>query len=78
VDPEALAAALADPDTAAGLRAVARAAVDGGVRAVGSPQYLRPYDAGSHRAEHLARTPDAAAAVPALPTLGVWGGGEAG
>jgi len=42
IDPEALAGALADADTRAGLAAVARAAVDGRVRAVESPQYLRP------------------------------------
>jgi hypothetical protein len=42
IDPEALAGTLGDPDTRAGLTAVARAAVDGRVRAVESPQYLRP------------------------------------
>jgi hypothetical protein len=78
IDPEALAAALADPDTRAGLRAVARAAVDGQVRAVGSPQYLRPYDASSHRAEHLTRTPGTASNGSILPTLGVWGSGPTG
>jgi hypothetical protein len=47
--------------------------VDGGVRAVESPQYLRPYDSSSRRAQDLTQKPDAASHVSVLPTLGVWG-----
>ena len=46
IDPDALQAALEDPDTRAGLRAVAPAAVEGRVRAAVSAQFLRPYEAG--------------------------------
>jgi hypothetical protein len=60
VDPDALQGALADPDTRAGLCAVAPAAVEGRLRA-GGPRYLRPYEAGSAHDQGT------------LPTLGVWG-----
>jgi len=62
IDPAVLRAALADPDTRAGLLAIAPAAVDGRVSAVGDPHYLRPYD-----------TPGYGPEARALPTLGVWG-----
>jgi hypothetical protein len=73
IDPEALAAALADPDTRAGLRAVAPTAVDGSVRAVEIPQFLRPYDSSSRRAQDLTHKPVTASHASVLPTLGVWG-----
>ena len=60
VDPDALQTALADPDTRAGLGAVAPAALEGRLCA-GGPRYLRPYEAGSPRDEGT------------MPTLGVWG-----
>jgi hypothetical protein len=67
IDPEAVQAALADTDTRAGLEAVARAAVEGRVRATGGPQYLRPYEASSGGGES-----------DGTPTLGVWGDAPAG
>jgi hypothetical protein len=68
IDPDALQEALADPDTRAGLRAVAPAAVEGRVRAVGSAQYLRPYEAGQSGARG-----DDGCGDDAMPTLGTWG-----
>ena len=68
VDPGGLQEALADPDTRAGLRAVAPAAVEGRVRALGSAQYLRPYEAGQGGARG-----DDGRGGDAMPTLGIWG-----
>lgn len=74
VDPDALQAALADPDTRAGLMAVAPAAVEGEVRAVGSPQYLRPYQAAdAGRSERRTDSLNATRGADAMPTLGIWG-----
>ena len=80
IDPDALQEALADPDTRAGLRAVAPAAVEGRVRAAGSAQYLRPYEADPARSERLgdahggSRGDDGRGddTMP-MPTLGIWG-----
>jgi hypothetical protein len=72
LDPEALQAALADPDTHAGLNAVAPAALEGRVRAADGPRYLRPYDASCARSEEFSAAPRGAVM---LPTLGVWGKG---
>jgi hypothetical protein len=63
VDPEALQAALADPDTRAGLNAVAPSILEVRSGAAGAPRYLRPYEAGS--------SPPG----DSMPTLGVWGQG---
>jgi hypothetical protein len=70
VDSGALQAALADPDTRAGLMAVAPAAVEGRVRAAEGPRYLRPYDASCAHSEEFGESPRGA---DMLPTLGVWG-----
>ncbi len=63
IDPAALQAAGSDPDTRAGLEAVAQRAMESDVRSVGSPQYLRPHDSSSPRDSDQR----------ALPTLGAWG-----
>lgn len=68
IDPDALQAALEDPDTRAGLRAVAPAAVEGRVRAAVSAQFLRPYEAGQSGARGGHGLGD-----DAMPTLGIWG-----
>jgi hypothetical protein len=61
-DPAPLQAAVRDPDTLAGVRAVAPAALRGEAPACAEPRYLRRHDCvGAH---------DVAGA---LPTLGVWG-----
>jgi hypothetical protein len=65
-DRQSLAAALLDPDTRAGLKAVAPAAVEGRVCAVGVSKYLRPYEASVGQGES-----------DAMPTLGVWGDASA-
>ena len=75
VDPEALRRAIEDPDTRAGLESVAPAALEGGVRAIGDPQYLRPYDASSPPPEGFDPAPDDASEGRPRPTLGVWGTG---
>ena len=62
-DQGALQEALADPDTRAGIKAVAPAAVEGRLSDGGGPRYLRPYEASSARGEDR------------VPTLGVWGQG---
>jgi hypothetical protein len=69
-EPEALQAALADPDTRAGLQAVAPAAVEGRVRAAAGIRYLRPHDASAAR---IGESSDSARGAQMLPTLGVWG-----
>jgi hypothetical protein len=74
IDPEALQTAVADPDTRAGLEAVARAALHGEVRAVAKPQYLRRYDASLLRGDAFDGSPLGEPDASALPTLGVWGG----
>ncbi len=73
IDPEALQAALADPDTRAGLQAGAPAAVDGRVSAVGGPQYLVPHDVNTDPAAERDQGREPAARTRAQPTLGVWG-----
>ncbi len=71
VDPEALQAALADPDTRAGLQAVAPAAVEGRCGATdGGPRYLRPYEANAAGGANFS---DARSGADVTPTLGVWG-----
>jgi hypothetical protein len=72
VDPDALQAALADPDTRAGLQAVAPAALEGRVCAGGGARYLRRYDASSARSADFT---DAPSGADMEPTLGVWGNG---
>jgi len=62
IDPKALQAALGDPDTFAGVAAVASAALSGAVAAEAQPQYLRRYDGA-----------EAADRGVAVPTLGIWG-----
>jgi hypothetical protein len=62
IDPKALQAALGDPDTFAGVAAVASAALSGDVAAGAQPQYLRRYDGA-----------EAADRGVAVPTLGLWG-----
>ncbi|HEY3742609.1 MAG TPA: hypothetical protein VGL53_22320, partial [Bryobacteraceae bacterium] len=73
VDPDVLQAALEDPDTRAGLLAVAAAAVEGRIRAVGSPQYLRPYQTDPAREEGLTSGEITVPGEGVVPTLGIWG-----
>lgn len=71
VDPVALKAALGDPDTRAGVREVARGALDGSVPAFDRPQHLARFGGD-------ARGAVGSAASEAVPTLGAWGdAGEA-
>jgi hypothetical protein len=65
IDPDALQTALGDPDTRAGVRAVAGDPSGQGVAAADRPQYLRRYDG--------AATERSASKFIAVPTLGVWG-----
>ena len=73
IDPDALQAALEDPDTRAGLRAVAPAAVEGRVRAAVSAQFLRPYEAGQSGARGDDGRGGHGLGDDAMPTLGIWG-----
>jgi hypothetical protein len=59
VDPDPLQTALCDPDTRAGVRAVAREALEGRLPAIQKPLYLTRYDE--------------ATSGGAVPTLGIWG-----
>src|SRR5208283_3775373 len=61
IDPEALQGAVRDPDTLAGVRAVASGALRGQVAAADRPQYLNAHRAG------------AGTGPAAAPTLGQWG-----
>jgi hypothetical protein len=63
IDPDAFQVAVSDPDTRAGLEAVAPAARECASRAVDGPQYLGDF----------ADEPASAADQRLLPTLGVWG-----
>jgi hypothetical protein len=76
VDREAIQVALADPDTRAGLQAVAAAAIEGGVTSIGGPRYLRRHEAGPICAGNLGGGAETAGDL--IPTLGIWGGAPMG
>jgi hypothetical protein len=67
IDPDALQMAIADPDTYAGLNAVAPSAVAGRVGPAAGARFLKPYSGGP------GGPADAPLGADVMPTLGTWG-----